>query len=235
MIGCNGIGKYIYLTPSGRGALSLNARRARRRVLAFPFRSRSTRTSSASFVPFPRLADISSICSTCALCYTCLFSYYILSSNPRAWSEQADHRVLCSHLSLSLSHSLFRSAYLSRALYSFLSSTPARGLTQIPQIAQTRWLKPSGITTGKRNPVLGIRLYLPIMVVICPGKQFPRYFFAASLYTEKRLVYTLDAQDPRPSFLRMRLYMRFYVSFILFFRLPSSRTSLGVYIGEYIL
>lgn len=97
-----------------------------------------------------------------------LLASFLTSSTSRAERSAEFCSPLAPPLSR-LSHYfiLSHSVYLTRVLGFYLS----RGLTQIPWITQTRWLKPSGITTGKRNLVLGIRLlYLPIMVVICPGK-----------------------------------------------------------------
>lgn len=105
-------------------------------------------------------------------------------------------------------------------LLAFLCFYLSRGLTQIPWITQTRWLKPSGITTGKRNPVLGIRLlYLPIMVVICPGKHshtvLPVFFHC--FVTKKRRVYLKCVRSP-PSFCT-RPHVRLYASLTFFFTL----------------
>lgn len=172
-------------------------------MLAFPFRSRSTRTSSSSLF---RFLDARVVRRT--FCITRLFSY-LFERLARGTKKQREHRVLLVSISLFLRllASLImylipsRSVYLLRDLgISFLLSLD---LTQIPRITQTRWLKPSGATADKRNPVLGIRfLYLPIMVVICPGKQSlpssPGAFFRCFV-TEKRAACTLNAYG-RPLF-----------------------------------
>lgn len=147
--------------------------------------SKSTRTNSSVLFRFLK-AQVLVASVRCTPYVTCLFSYFF----DFAHGAKKRSAEFCSPLvpprlpaSLIISFPLIRSTFL--AFSASASLFLARGLTQIPRITQTRWLKPSGITTGKRNLVLGIRLlYLPIMVVICPGKrthQFPGYFFIASL------------------------------------------------------
>lgn len=155
------------------------------------------------FVPFPRCTGS----PTYVLYYSPLF---LPLREVGARNEEAERAPSSARLYLSfspssrLSHYVpysFSSVYLLRDLgVSFLLSLD---LTQIPRITQTRWLKPSGATTDKRNPVLGIRfLYLPIMVVICPGKQSPPSpppAFFRCFVTEKRAACTLNAYG-RPLF-----------------------------------
>lgn len=122
------------------------------------------------FVPFPRCTSS----PTYVLYYSPLFLPLRESwrAERRSGAPSSARLYLSFSLSSRLSHYVSYSFSVPSTFFalsvSFLFSFD---LTQIPRITQTRWLKPSGITTDKRNPVLGIRLlYLPIMVVICPGK-----------------------------------------------------------------
>lgn len=173
------------------------------------------------FVPFPR-------CTGSPDVRFVLLASFLTSSRVGARNEEAERRVLLASISLSLRllASLImylipsRSVYLLRDLS--VSSLLSLDLTQIPRIIQTRWLKPSGITTDKRNPVLGIRLlYLPIMVVICPGKQSlpssPWHFFAASLL--RNAAYILNAYAVAPFSLHAAAYASLYAYLTFFFLL----------------
>lgn len=173
------------------------------------------------FVPFPRCTGS----PTYVLYYSPLF---LPLREVGARNEEAERAPSSARLYLSfspssrLSHYVpysFSSVYLLRDLgVSFLLSLD---LTQIPRITQTRWLKPSGATTDKRNPVLGIRfLYLPIMVVICPGKQsLPSSpgIFSLLCYRETRRVYFKCVRSP--PFLYTRPHMRLYAYATFFFLL----------------
>lgn len=139
-----------------------------------------------------------------------LLASFLTSSTSRA------ERRSGARTSARLSHYLIlsHSVYLTRVFCFYLS----RGFTQIPWITQT-WLKPSGITTGKRNLVLGIKLlYLPIMVVICSGKHTYTHSSAGifSLLRYQETPRVLKMRTVAPSFCT-RPHVGLYASLTFFY------------------
>lgn len=208
-------------------------------MLTFPFRSRSTRTSSSSLF---RFLDARVVRRT--FCITRLFSYLFESWRAERRSRERARRVLLVSISLFLRllASLImylipsRSVYLLRDLrVSFLLSLD---LTQIPRITQMWWLKPSGTTTDKRNPVLGDKTlpsyygrYMPRETV--PSLLPPAFF--RCFVTEKRAACTSNAYGC-PPFLYTRPHMRLYAYATFFFLLllnhPSRRVDVQEPLGK---
>lgn len=143
-----------YLTS--RRVLSTSSRSSYVRSSAFPFRSRSTRTSSASlFCPVDARVLVASVRRT--LCYSPLFlpSFDFAGRRRRAPSSvlaslSPSLRLLVScplFLSLSRYYLISASSFLVFYRSPFLSFSP--DLTQIPRITQTRVFEGIGHNNGR--------------------------------------------------------------------------------------
>lgn len=124
-----------------------------------------------------------------------LLASFLTSSTWRAERRSGARTSLLA--SLIISFSPIRSTLLAFSAFISLAVSP-----RSPWITQT-WLKPSDITTGKRNLVLGIRLlYLPITVVICSGKHTYTHSSAG--------IFSLLRYQETPRVLKMRTVAPFF-------------------------